>query len=232
MSRKVADAAAELRVASTQTAVTKAREELARGVREKVIVKIRGSRYQIGPDELDEVANLACEKAVTHIEAGVVTHGNEDAFVNRVAYTTLIDFYRHRSNKVNAPITRHVELDDYIERPNAEPEPLGQRPTNPEDAILEREAEAEKQILHEQIKEHLESAPSAYREVILAHCYQHREIEDLTDDELARRYPEGIPPDPHGRIRKSARNTVDARLSRARRWLQKRLSKSDVGGER
>jgi DNA-directed RNA polymerase specialized sigma24 family protein len=172
------------------------RTELAETVRGSV----KGALIALGARgaEIDDVAQEVTQAVLDRIERGEIAPGREDSYARTCARNGWISHVRRKW-------TRDVIL--------LGDEPEGETPEGDIVSALDRPT------LLRCLGQALAAAPAAYREVLEEVYLAERGIDELADEELARRQDD--PSDEEAR--KRARNTVDARLSRARLWVKRRL---------
>ena len=96
----------------------------------------------------------------------------------------------------------------------------------------ERLLAAETQVaLQEQLRAALADAPETYRRVIQLHFFEEQPIEEIANTYLAEMRAAGeVTPGQEEVAAKRARNRADQHLSRAKRWLKRRLLATMEGG--
>lgn len=166
---------------------------------------------------ITEARVLRWVRAITSAECAA---GAENGFVNRCAVNAARDFLRKRRVE-GVGVTG--DLDDEIDW-------AGRVAADPESLLDEQEEFASNQRRRKNIWDLLESAPKNYRDVVRQHYIHGKSIEDLTDAEFARRVGLGKADPLDLEARQRARNSVDASLSRARRWLASRLLDAERNG--
>lgn len=201
-------------VAESRTADSRALEalenELAAAVRVALLGELR--RARIVGDDADDAAQDKVLKLVRILLAGATAPGSERAYVERTAQRAAADFFRRRKRR------REVELFDESVGDEAPRELVKEPPGLGADAVSARQAADHLgELLRPGSK-----MPDAYRAAIAAiHGHPPISIETLAAEELARspRSRDGT-----ARTIKQARNVVDQRLTRARKWLQDELA--------
>ena len=188
-------------------------EALALAVREHALIRVMAYRMQ--RSDAEDIVHDKLARWVEEITAGRVDAGKEDAWVGRSAWNAANSWWRAR--KVRRE-TSASELE----------EDAALAAGSVEDDVLEAERVWDEAALFEQVRALLPKMPAAYREVLEAHYLQGVLIADLVEVELKRDRAAGkVERGPTGEdaARKKCRARIDARLSRARRWLEDRATR-------
>lgn len=198
------------------------RGERSDGVREEIgrlcraLARRAGKGAGLDDADADEVAQktaLAFDRAYLGRK---VPLDRAEAMAMRIALNAARDVHRRRSR---AETKRHQLEQEAVVGPLAE--------AGAEERLLAAERQAALQI---QLRVALQDAPETYRRVIELHFFEEQSIEEITNVYLAEMRAAGeVAPGEEDLAAKRARNRVDQHLSRAKRWLKRRLLASMEG---
>lgn len=206
MRRSPAEVARAYREAASGPERGALREELARSI--FVAARRAILSWRCPPDDAEDLAQDVTLRVLAVVAAEESRAGHEDGLVRVAARNAFVDWYRRTHRQVR------VSLDDVPEKTldEAWEEMADRRGTRMES----RRDDCDR------LWALLPSAPASYRKVIEAAYIEGKSISALVEEELG--------PGASGANEEQwerARNRVDQRLSRARKWLAHRWNRPD-----
>ena len=167
--------------------------------------------------DAQDVAQEVLRELFVFLDTGAPFRRNADAFVWWLAENRTRDWLRARKRR----LARDERLVQETAAAPAASQPLAE--------LLERER---LEVMMERVRRLLADAPPNYRNVLQRRLVDGELTEEIAEDELRARVARGeVDVENAAAVvaaRRTARNLIDQRLTRARRWLETRLADEEA----